>query len=84
MFARDDLTGALQQRSQNPQRLGLNLDRALPAEKPSGPGIEFEIAETQPLVAAADPSRDPLLSVVYILMSDEERLSEDSCGWYRI
>ena len=52
MFARNDLTSPLEQHSQNTQRLGLNLDRALPTEKSSGQGIEFEIAETQPFVAA--------------------------------
>jgi hypothetical protein len=51
MFARDDLTSPLNQRSQNTQRLGLNLDRTLPTEKSSGPGIEFEIPEAQSLVA---------------------------------
>ena len=52
MLARNDLTSPLEQHSKNPQGLGLNLNGALPAEKSSGPGIKFEIAETQPFVAA--------------------------------
>ena len=60
MFARNDLTGLLEQHSQNTQRLGLNLDRALLTEKPSSQGIEFEIAETQPFVGAACGRREIL------------------------
>jgi hypothetical protein len=52
MFVRNDLTSPLNQRSQNTQRLGLNLNRPLPTEQSSGQRIEFEIVETQPFVAA--------------------------------
>jgi hypothetical protein len=52
MFARNDFAGFLKQRSQNAQRLGLNLDTTLPTEKSFGQGIEFKVAETQPFVTA--------------------------------
>jgi hypothetical protein len=81
MFARHDLTSPLKQRSQNTQRLGLNFDRALPTEKSCGKGFELEIAETQPFVAANIHPEILHFSVASILISDEEGLSEDSCGW---
>jgi hypothetical protein len=53
LFARNDLTSPFKQHAQNAQRLGLNLDTAVLTKELSGKGIEFEIAETQPSVAAA-------------------------------
>jgi hypothetical protein len=42
--------------------------------------IEFEITKTKLPVAAAVQYRDPLLAVVYTLRSDEQLLSDNSCG----
>jgi hypothetical protein len=61
--------------------VGAAESTGLPTEKSCGQGFELEIAETQPLVAACVHPEILYISAASILISDEESLSKDSCGW---
>ena len=80
MFARNDLTSPLEQHGQNTQRLGLNLDTAAPHGKASRTGNRIRNRRNAAVRCRRRPFRDPLLAIVYTLMSDEEGFSENSCG----